>query len=57
MAEILGDETSFNDTAKLAYDMIDLDLDGAINEDELLKGMTMFAEQVGVDPPSKEEVH
>jgi Ca2+-binding EF-hand superfamily protein len=54
--DILTNEKKFNEVAKTAFDSVDTDKSGLIDAQELEKVMTMMANEMGCEPPSKEEV-
>ncbi len=54
--EILTNEKKFNDIAKVAFDSVDTDKSGLIDEEELTKVMTQISEDMDTEPPSREDV-
>ena len=54
--EILTNEKKFNDVAKVAFDSVDTDRSGLIDEEELGKVMTQISIDMEAEPPSKEDV-
>ena len=55
--EILEDREELRKITKKSFDIIDKDHSGTIEETELLTVMLRIAADMGVSPPSKEEVH
>ena len=53
---ILEDEKKLKEVAKVAFDSVDTDKSGQIDQEELSKVMAQISGDLGVDPPSKEEV-
>jgi Ca2+-binding EF-hand superfamily protein len=53
---ILNDEKKLNEVAKVAFDSVDTDKSGQIDENELDKVMAQISGDLGAEPPSKEEV-
>ena len=53
---ILNDEKKLNEVAKVAFDSVDTDKSGQIDEYELDKVMAQISDDLGAEPPSKEEV-
>ena len=53
--DILSNEKKLNEVAKVAFDSVDTDKSGQIDEQELEKVMAQIASDMGADPPSKEE--
>ena len=54
--DILTNEKKFNDVAKVAFDSVDTDKSGLIDEEELTKVMAQISSDMDTDPPSKEDV-
>ena len=54
--DILSNEKKLNEVAKVAFDSVDTDKSGQIDEQELEKVMAQIASDMGADPPSKEDV-
>ena len=54
--DILTNEKKFNDVVKVAFDSVDTDRSGLIDEDELGKVMTQISLDMETEPPSREDV-
>ena len=54
--DILDNEAKFNEVAKTAFDSVDTDLSGFIDALELEKVMNQIAQDMGAEPPTKEDV-
>ena len=54
--DILKDEESLKDIAKVAFESVDTDNSGTIDEKELTVVMKQLSGDLGVDPPSPEDV-
>ena len=54
--DILASEKKFTEVAKVAFDSVDTDRSGQIDGNELEKVMIQIANDMGADPPSKEDV-
>ena len=54
--DILTNEKKFNDVVKVAFDSVDTDRSGLIDEEELTKVMTQISLDMETEPPSKEDV-
>ena len=54
--DILSNEKKLNEVAKVAFDSVDTDKSGQIDEQELEKVMAQIGSDMGADPPSKEDV-
>jgi Ca2+-binding EF-hand superfamily protein len=54
--EILNDQEKFNAVARAGFDAVDTDKSGQIDSAELEKAMGEISKEIGVDPPTKEEV-
>ena len=54
--EILTNEKKFNDVAKVAFDSVDTDRSGLIDEEELREVMTQISLDMETEPPSKEDL-
>lgn len=54
--DILNNEKKFNDVAKVAFDSVDTDKSGQIDANELEKVMVQIANDMGAEPPTKEDV-
>ena len=53
---ILEDEKKLKEVAKVAFDSVDTDKSGQIDQEELFKVMAQISGDLGVDTPSQEEV-
>ena len=53
---ILEDEKKLKEVAKVAFDSVDTDKSGQIDQEELSKVMAQISGDLGVDAPSQEEV-
>ena len=53
---ILKDEAKLKEVARAAFDSVDTDKSGQIDQEELTKVMQQISGDLGTDPPSKEEV-
>ena len=49
-------QKKFNDVAKVAFDSVDTDKSGLIDEEELTKVMAQISSDMDTEPPSKEDV-
>ena len=54
--EILNNEKKLNEVAKVAFDSVDTDRSGQIDQEELEKVMSQISQDMGAEPPSKEDV-
>ena len=54
--DIINDEEKLKDIARVAFEGVDTDKSGSIDSKELYKVMEDISKDLGVDPPSKEEV-
>ena len=54
--DILSNDKKLKQVAKVAFDSVDTDKSGQIDEQELEKVMAQIASDMGADPPSKEDV-
>ena len=54
--EILKNKKKLNEVAKVAFDSVDTDRSGQIDQEELEKVMTQISQDMGAEPPSKEDV-
>lgn len=54
--EIMANDKKINEVAKVAFDSVDTDHSGQIDEEELQKVMEQISKDMGADPPSKEDV-
>ena len=54
--EILNNEQKLNEVARVAFDSVDTDKSGQIDESELQKVMVQISNDIGVEPPSAEDV-
>ena len=54
--EILNNEKKLNEVAKVAFDSVDTDRSGQIDQEELEKVMGQISQDMGAEPPTKEDV-
>jgi Ca2+-binding EF-hand superfamily protein len=54
--DILSNEKKFTEVAKVAFDSVDSDKSGQIDGTELEKVMVQIANDMGAEPPTKEDV-
>ena len=54
--DILNNEKKFTEVARVAFDSVDTDKSGQIDAVELEKVMVQIANDMGADPPSKDDV-
>ena len=54
--EILNDDKKLREVAKVAFDSVDTDHSGLIDQEELEKVMAQISQDMGAEPPSKEDV-
>ena len=54
--DILTNEKKFNDVVKVAFDSVDTDKSGLIDEEELGRVMTQIALDMETEPPTQEDV-
>ena len=54
--EILNNEKKLKEVAKVAFESVDTDKSGQIDQEELTKVMAQISGDIGAEPPSKEEV-
>ena len=54
--DILTNEKKFNDVVKVAFDSVDTDRSGLIDEEELGRVMTQISLDMETEPPTKEDV-
>ncbi len=54
--DILSNEKKFTEVAKVAFDSVDSDRSGQIDGTELEKVMVQIANDMGAEPPTKEDV-
>ena len=54
--DILNDEKKLKEVAKVAFDSVDTDRSGLIDQEELEKVMAQISQDMGAEPPSKEDV-
>ena len=54
--DILSNEKKFTEVAKVAFDSVDTDKSGQIDSAELEKVMIQIANDMGAEPPTKEDV-
>jgi len=53
---ILNDDKKLREVAKVAFDSVDTDRSGLIDHEELEKVMAQISQDMGAEPPSKEDV-
>ena len=53
---ILNDEAKLKEVAKAAFDSVDTDGSGQIDQEELAKVMQQISGDLGTEPPTKEDV-
>ena len=53
---ILQDDAKLREVAKVAFDSVDTDRSGQIDQEELTKVMQQISGDLGTEPPSAEEV-
>ena len=54
--DILTNKIEFNDVVKVAFDSVDTDRSGLIDEEELRKVMTQISLYIETETPTKEDV-
>ena len=54
--EIINNEAKLKEVARVAFDSVDTDKSGQIDQNELAKVMEQISGDIGVEPPSAEEV-
>ena len=54
--DILNDQKKLREVAKVAFDSVDTDRSGLIDHEELEKVMAQISQDMGAEPPSKEDV-
>ena len=54
--DILKNEAKLREVARVAFDSVDTDKSGQIDQNELSKVMEQISGDLGAEPPSKEEV-
>ena len=54
--DIINDEQKLKQVARAAFDSVDTDKSGQIDNKELTVVMAGISKDLGIDPPSKEEV-
>ena len=54
--DILNDAKKLREVAKVAFDSVDTDRSGLIDQEELEKVMAQISQDMGAEPPSKEDV-
>ena len=54
--DILANEKTFNEVARVAFDSVDTDHSGQIDAIELEKVMSQIASDMGTEAPTKEDV-
>ena len=55
--DILSSDKKFTEVAKVAFDSVDTDKSGTIDANELEKVMGQIAQDMGADPPTKDDVN
>ena len=56
LKDIIKDEAKLREVARVAFDSVDTDKSGQIDNKELTKVMQGISDDLGVSPPSQEEV-
>ena len=56
LKQILASEEKLNEVVRAAFDSVDTDKSGQIDESELEKVMAQISNDMGAEPPSKEDV-
>ena len=54
--EILNNEKKLREVVKVAFDSVDTDRSGLIDQDELEKVMAQISQDMGAEPPTKDDV-
>ena len=54
--DILNDPDKLYEVTKIAFDCVDIDKSGQIDENELEKLLSQISSDMGADPPTKEDV-
>ena len=54
--DILNDADKLYEVTKIAFDCVDADKSGSIDENELENVLTQISSGMGADPPTKEDV-
>ena len=54
--DILNDTQKLHEITKIAFDSVDTDKSGSIDEYELERVLSQISSDMGADPPSKEDV-
>ena len=54
--EILNNEKKLREVVKVAFDSVDTDWSGLIDQDELEKVMAQISQDMGAEPPTKDDV-
>ena len=54
--DIINNEKKLNEVARVAFNSVDTDNSGQIDEQELQKVMQQISSDMGAEPPSKEDV-
>ena len=54
--DILNDDKKLREVAKVAFDSVYTDRSGLIDQEELEKVMAQISQDMGAEPPSKEDV-
>ncbi|KAL4442569.1 hypothetical protein ABPG74_006975 [Tetrahymena malaccensis] len=56
VSDILNNEDKLNKVAKVAFDAVDTDGSGQINQSELKQVMDQITRNIGAQPPTQEEI-
>jgi Ca2+-binding EF-hand superfamily protein len=54
--EILSNEEQLHEITKLAFDSVDIDHSGSIDEHELERVLSQISSDMGAAPPTKEDI-
>ena len=54
--DILNDQKKLREVAKVAFDSVDTDRAGLIDHEELEKVKAQISQNIGAEPPTKEDV-
>ena len=54
--EISNNEKKLREVVKVAFDSVDTDRSGLIDQDELEKVMAQISQDMGAEPPTKDDV-
>ena len=54
--EILNNEKKLREVVKVAFDRVDTDRSGLIDQEELEKVMSQISQDMGAEPPTKDDV-